>query len=161
MRLPSWLAPCKAAGVSLLGYCEGAVTALLLQALKATDAPVRAEAARVIGSRREQAAIADLVTALDDSSDEVRAEAASALGEIPGARESAALALMRLLKDENADVRFRAALSLNDMGVVAPGIDHESLSAAAKALIEAHTAALWKKIEEAEAEKAKREASNP
>jgi hypothetical protein len=62
---------------------------------------------------------------------------------------------MRLLNDRNADVRFRAALSLKDMDVSAPGTDNESLSAAAEALRKAHIAATWKKVQETMVKEAK------
>jgi HEAT repeat protein len=90
----------------------------LLRALRIASEPgVRRRAAEALGSCRQDAAVAALVTALEDPAPGVRAAAADTLGDM---RDPAtAVALQAALRDGDESVRAAARSALHKLGTVA------------------------------------------
>ncbi len=91
---------------------------VLVEALKDSDAAVRAGTASVLGDigPDAKAAVPALVEALKDSDWWVRASAAGALGYIGPDAKAAVPALVGVLKDSDAGVRVSAAFALSRFG---------------------------------------------
>lgn len=104
----------RAALVALARLPEARAGTLLIAHLHDPEASVRAEAARLLGQRRDPQAFSALVRALEDAAPDVRFEAAIALGALGDAR--AVPALLARLHDAHALVRERAVLALAALG---------------------------------------------
>jgi len=119
--------------VDALAHIGPSAMSDMRDALKHQDANVRAGAAVVIGSYREQgkAAIQDLVRTADDAETSVRASCALALGNIGAERDQIAptLVLVRLLGDRSADVRYAAAGAFERIATQEPQAVHALLQA--------------------------------
>lgn len=91
----------------------------LLEALKSPDKNVRSSAAFVLGriGTEAKSAVPDLIDALKDSNQDVRLAAAIALQWIGSeVKRTAVNALVGVLKEQDADLRGRAASALADSG---------------------------------------------
>jgi HEAT repeat protein len=86
----------------------------LLDKLRSKHAWLRAEAATVLGERREKGAVDALLEALSDSTLEVREEAAEALGFIGDPR--AIPGLLALIRRERSGKPSKAASALANLG---------------------------------------------
>lgn len=124
----------------------------LVKLLADPDAQKRADAARTLGRKGEEArrAVPDLVAALKDKDADVRRNSAEALELIRSLNRTHVPALVVALKDPDVDVRISVASALSKMGLEAKAAVPALISSIkdSDAKVRLHTAAALAKIGE-------------
>lgn len=112
-------------GIGMLAGKTGTSANELIPLLADQDAEVRAQAAKVLGETRHQAAGGDLIKSLADESPRVQFFAAQSLGKL--ADSAAILPLVQLLrqnKDQDVFIRHAVSLALSKCGSDAELVSH-------------------------------------